>query len=216
MIELDFAVESARAEPYAAAPLLLFRLRLTNKTPALPVLNVMLNCQIRIEPVRRHYAAAEHERLVELFGEPHRWGQTLNSLLWTHASVSVPAFEQDRVVDLPVPCSFDFNIAATKYFHGLADGSVPLNLLFSGSIFYRDADEALQIGQIPWSKESAYQLPVEVWRAMMEHYYPQSAWLCLPRDTFERLYRYKRQKGFPTWERALDDLIETSATSVAS
>ena len=79
----------------------------------------MLQCQLRIEPTQRRYAPADHDRLFELFGETHRWSETLRSMLWTHASVQVPAFASGHVVDLPVPCSFDFNIAATKYFYGL-------------------------------------------------------------------------------------------------
>jgi len=213
MIDLDFAIEGARPEQYAASPLLLLALRVTNQTPVLSVLNIMLNCQIRIEPAQRSYAAPERERLGELFGEPQRWGQTLRSLLWTHTSVSVPAFDHECVIDLPVPCSYDFNIAATKYFYGLEDGEVPLTLLYSGSVFYREADGQLQIAQIPWAKENSFRLLVSVWRAMMEHYYPQSAWLCLRRDTFEELYRYKRQMGLLTFEQAIEQLIETSMAS---
>lgn len=127
--------------------------------------------------------------------------------------MSVPAFEQECAIDLPVPCSFDFNIAATKYFYGLEDGDVPLNLLYSGSVFYRGPDGLLQIAQIPWTKENAFRLPVSVWHAMMEVHYPKSAWLCLRRDVFEQLYRYKRQKGLVTFERAIEELIETSAGS---
>jgi hypothetical protein len=120
------------------------------------------------------------------------------------------------VVKLPVPCSFDFNIAATKYFHGIEDGEAPLIFLFSGSVFYRDENDNLQIGQIAWSKESAYRLPVRVWRSMMDHYYPQTAWLCLRRDAFDELYRYKRAKGLPSFEQALDDLLVAKSTSVPS
>lgn len=213
MVDLDFAIEGVRADPDAASPLLRLALRLKNQTPALPILNIMLNCQIRIEPAQRSYAKPEHESLKELYGEPSQWGHTLRSLLWTHTNVSVPAFGQECTVDLPVPCSYDFNIAATKYFHGLKDGEVPLTLLYSGPVFYRDTDGQMQIAQIPWTKESTFRLPVSVWQAMMDHYYPESAWLCLRRDTFEQLYRYKRQKGLLTFERAIEDLIETSMAS---
>jgi hypothetical protein len=175
----------------------------------------MLNCQIRIEPMRRRYEGEEHERLSDLFGEASRWGETLRSLLWTHASVSVPSVDPERKVELPVPCSYDFNIAATKYFHGLEQGDVPLNVLFSGSIFYRDGEGRLQIEQIPWSKECAYRLPVATWRAMMEHYYPQSAWLCLNREAFEALDSYRRRTGLPTFERAVQALLEASAAEAA-
>src|SRR5262249_36757096 len=90
-----------------------------------------------------------------------------------------------------------------KYFAGLDDGEVPLRLLFSGSVFHAGDDGALRVAPIPWSKEAEYRLPVRVWRAMMDLYYPDSAWLCLRRDTFERLYRYKVGRGLPTGERAV-------------
>ena len=97
----------------------------------------------------------------DLFGEPQRWGQTLRSMLWTHTSAQLPAFEGDRLISLPVQCSYDFNVAATKYFYALEGGEVPLVLLFSGTVFYRDPDTgALQIDQMPWSKEAACRLPV--------------------------------------------------------
>ncbi len=215
MVDLDFTIQGVRVERHAAAPTLLFGLGVTNKTLDLQVLNVMLNCQIRIEPSRRAYSAAENDGLSDLFGEPERWGKTLNSFLWTHASLTVPAFDDKCAVDLPVPCSYDFNIAATKYFHGLEDGEVPLNFLFSGSVFYRDSDGQLQIGQISWTKESVYRLPVKVWRAMMEHYYPQTNWLCLRSDTFDKLYRYKRQHGFTSFEHALNHLLESEMAGAA-
>ncbi|HEY8212951.1 MAG TPA: DUF6084 family protein [Methylocystis sp.] len=211
MIDLDFRIEDVRVEKFSASPLLLFGLTVVNRTPELPVLNVALNCQVRIDPVRRRYDGDEQDRLSDLFGEPLRWGETLRSLLWTHAGVSIPAFNPERKIELPVPCSYDFNIAATKYFHGLREGDIPLKFLFSGSIFYRDAEGRLQIAQIPWSKECAYRLPVAVWRAMMEHYYPQSVWLCLQRDAFEELDHYRRRLGHPTFERALQSLLESHA-----
>lgn len=209
MVDLDFRIEDVAVEKYSAAPLLLFELHVVNRTPELHVLNVMLNCQIRIDPTRRRYEGGEHDRLSDLFGPPSRWGETLRSLLWTHASICVPSIDPERKIELPVPCSFDFNIAATKYFHGLEGDDAPLNFLFSGSIFYRDGDGGLQIAQIPWTKECAYRLPVATWRAMMDRYYPQSAWLCLDRDAFEGLDSYRRRLGLPTFERALRALLET-------
>lgn len=208
MIELDFDVESMRVERHSMAPLLMCGLRVTNRPPAFSIRNVMLRCQVRIEPTRRHYDDREHEQLTELFGLKERWGETLRSFLWTHTDVSVPGFETECTIDLPVPCSYDFNIAATTYFHGLEAGEVPLSLLFSGTIFYDDADGRLQIEQIAWTKEAAYRLPVATWHAMMEHYYPNGLWLCLGRDVFNRLERFKRAHGHPTFDRALSALLE--------
>lgn len=209
MVDLDFFAESAETEPYAAAPTLLFKVRVTNRTPDVHVQNVSLLCQVRIEATRRRYSAVDHERLRELFGEKHRWSETLHSMLWTHTSVQIPAFANDRLVSLPAECSYDFNVAATKYFYGLDGGEVPLALLFSGTVFYRDTEGGpLQMEQISWSKEATYRLPVRLWQDMMDKYYPNTAWLRIDRDVFDAIYHYKRDQGFTTWEKALLYLLE--------
>ncbi|MGH9916047.1 MAG: DUF6084 family protein [Pyrinomonadaceae bacterium] len=162
---------------------------------------------MQIESTRRRYNTHEQERLLDLFGEPERWGQTLKTMLWTLTSVVIPPFTGSTIVDMPVPCTFDFNVAAAKYFAGLEDGEVPLILLFSGTVFYEDDEGALQVSQISWEKEAKYRLPVQVWKEMMDIYYPNSAWLCLRRDVFDRLYRYKMQRGIPTWEQTLTSIL---------
>src|SRR5208282_2692073 len=130
--------------------------------------------------------------------------QTLRSMLWTHASVVVPRFTGSTLADLHVPCTFDFNVAATKYFYGLASGDLPLCFQFSGTVFYQGADETLQVSPISWEKEAKYRLPLSVWKDLIEEYYPKSTWLALHRDTFDRLYQYKVREGLPTWEQALE------------
>ena len=206
MPDLSFHIEEAEAYPYAAAPLLVFKLKITNNA-AESIHSVALRCQIQIEVTRRNYGPQEQERLLDLFGEPERWGQTLRNMLWVHASAVVPPFTGSATVDLQVPCSFDFNVAATKYFAGLGDGEVPLNLLFSGTVFYENEDGALRVSQIPWDREARYRLPVRVWKEMMDIYYPNSAWLCLRKDVFDRLYQYKVRRGIPTWEQALESVL---------
>lgn len=207
MPDLNFEVEKAEALPFAAVPVLVFRLRVTNRVESEPVHNVMLRCQIQIEVTRRRYGPQDQKRLLDLFGEPERWGETLRNMLWTHASAVVPPFTGSTLIDLQVPCTFDFNVAATKYFAGLDDGDVPLNLLFSGTIFYESGEGALQVAQVPWDREARYRLPVQVWKEMMDIYYPNTAWLCLRKDIFDRLYGYKVSKGIPTWEQALESLL---------
>ena len=207
MPDLNFEVEGAEAVPFTAAPLLAFKLRLTNRDVEQVIQSVALRCQIQIEATRRRYDAKEQEKLLDLFGQPERWSRTLRSMLWTHASVIVTPFAGSTTVDLPVPCSFDFNVAAAKYFAGLDDGEVPLNLMFSGTIFYENQG-GLQVEQIPWDREAKYRLPVKVWKEMMDIYYPNTAWLCLQRDTFDRLARYKMELGLPTWEQALERLLD--------
>lgn len=211
MPELRFQIEQVEPLRFAAVPQLVFRLRIVQRAPHLPIHSVALRCQLRIEPARRQYQPDEQSRLLDLFGEPHRWGETLRGLLWTHVYTTVPSFTAETVAELPVPCSYDFNVAATKYFYALAAGDVPLTLLFSGTMFYAADDGRLQVAQIPWDQEADFRLPVQVWRELMEHYYPNSAWLCLRRDIFDRLYAFKREHGLPTWEQALEQLLPVAA-----
>jgi hypothetical protein len=207
MPDLSFQIEKAEPQRFTVAPTLLFKLRIMNAVANETVHSVALRCQIQLEVTRRQYSAEDQSQLRELFGEAERWGQTLKTMLWTHASVVAPAFQDTTVVDLPVPCTFDFNVAATKYFEGLAEGDVPLCFLFSGTVFYAARDGALQVAPIPWDKEARFRLAVKSWRDMMDIYYPNSAWLCLRRDIFDRLYEYKVERGIPTWEQAFERLL---------
>jgi hypothetical protein len=210
MVELDFAVEGAEATPHCATPTLALKLRVSSAGPH-PVQAVVLECQVRIEAQRRRYRPGEQARLRELFGEPARWAQTLRSLLWTHTGVNVPPFRRSVAVDLPLPCTFDFNVQATRYFDALEDGAVPLVLLFSGSVFYTDEEGRLQVGRVPWSKEASFALPVQAWKDVIELYYPNTAWLCLRKDVVDRLAAYKATRTIPTWEGALESLLEAAS-----
>jgi hypothetical protein len=208
MPDLGFQIEGAEVVKFSATPLLALKLRLTNADPAEAIANVALRCQIQIEVTRRPYTPQDQEKLRDLFGEPDRWAQTLKNLLWTHVNVNVPPFKGTTVVDLPIPCTFDFNVASTKYFHGLGEGDIPLCLMFSGSVFHSRDSDAMQVAPISWDKETRFKLPVKVWRELMDTYYPGSAWLCLRRDVFERLYAYKVRHGIPSWEKALENMLD--------
>jgi hypothetical protein len=210
---LDFRVEGAEVQEFAAVPSLLFKLRVENLEEE-PIRSVALNTQIRIAATQRHYDAVEQERLLELFGEPSRWKDTLRSLLWTHTVLQVPAFSGSTVADMPVPCTYDLEVVAAKYFYALEDGEVPLEFLFSGTVFYAGEDGRLQVARISWEKEAEFRLPVRVWKEMMDHYFPNSAWIRLRRDAFDQLYNYKIRKGLPTWEAAVEALLRAGGRAV--
>jgi len=207
MPDLSFQIEGVEMTPFAAAPLLTFRLRTTNAVPEEVVHTAVLRAQIMLEVTRRHYSREEEARLQDLFGGPERWGRTLRPMLWTHATVVLPRFTGATAVELPVTCTYDFNLAAAKYFYGLTEGEVPLNFLFSGSVFYEDAEGALQVGPVAWTQEARFRLPVATWQQLIDAYYPNLAALQLRRDVFDRLYRYKMERGIPSWERALEALL---------
>ncbi len=208
MVDLDFEIERGRFERRSLTPLMLFDMRVSNRTPQLQVRNVQLQCLVKIEAARRRYDDEERERLVDLFLEPERWSESLRSLVWAQANVSIAAFEEEARVSLPVPCSCDFSIAATKYFHALQGGFAPVSFLFSGAVFFETQDQPLQIAQIPWSKSAQYQLPAACWREMMEHHYQDGVWLRLGQGAFEALDAYKRGRRFADWEEAIRALLE--------
>lgn len=209
MPDLSFQIESAEATPNAATPQIVFKVRITNAEPQ-PIHSIALRAQAQIEPVRRRYTPVEQEHLKELFGEPERWSKTLHSLLWANITVSVPGFTGSTVADVPLPCTFDFNVAVTKYIYGLEQGEIPTTLLFSGTIFH-PGGMGLQVAQIPWDKDASYRLPVRVWKEMMDAYYPNTAWIALRRDVFERLYEFKSRHGIPTWEQVIERMLGVGA-----
>jgi hypothetical protein len=215
MPDLNFHVEGVEAVPHAAVPILNFKLKIDQADGRTPIHTVALRCQLRIEPARRKYSADQQQRLMDLFGQASQWSQTLRPMLWTHASAMVPAFALGTCADLPVPCTYDFNVAATKYFDALGDdGDIPLCLLFSGTIFYESESGALQAVPISWEKEANFRLPARIWREMMDQHHPNTAWLRIGKETFDRLRQFKTRAGHVTWERAIDDLLEAAQAKV--
>jgi hypothetical protein len=210
---LTFTVEGVAPVPFLASPTLGFQMAVTNSIPGEAIYSVSLRCQIQIEVTRRSYTPQAQEQLRDLFGEPERWGVTLRNMLWTNVSAAVPPFTESTKFELQTPCTFDFNIAATKYFNSVAEGDIPLRLMFSGTVMY-DSGDRVQMAPISWDKESRFRLPVSVWREMMDMYYPNTAWLCLRRDVFERLHQYKIRNGIPTWERALEAMLDCGEETV--
>lgn len=208
MPELDFSVDGAEALAFAAQPMIVLKMRVTAPGGE-AVRSVSLAVQVRIAATQRAYAAVEQERLLDVFGEPSRWGQTLKSLLWTMANVHVPGFRRQTVVDLAIPCTYDFDVVSAKYFDALQDGAIPLELLFSGTVFYA-GETGLQAEQIGWDKEARFALPVQVWKEVIQLYFPNTAWLRIHKDTFDRLNRYRMRNALPTWESALETLLSAS------
>jgi hypothetical protein len=204
--DLSFAVESSAADLYAAVPTLRFRVRV-ERVGGGPIRSIALNAQLRIAATRRAYDERARGSLVELFGRADQWARGLRSLPWANVTVNVPPFEDSTVAELPVTCTYDFEVASAKYFHALDEGEIPLEVLFSGTIFYPGDDGGLRIAHVPWEKEAEHRMPVRVWKEMMDRYFPESAWLRLRQDSFDRLYTYKVRSGLLTWEEAVDALL---------
>ncbi len=212
MTALAFEVTSVTPLEYAAAPHLNFGLRVTESSGAV-VHAIALRAQLRIEPQRRAYEAGEAEELSDLFGTPDRHGATLKPFLWTHATAMVQGFQDSRDFDLPVACTYDFDVSATKYMHALDGGEIPLVLLFSGTVFTR-GESGFAVEQLSWSLEAPCRLPVSTWRRLMDLYFPGGGWIRLDRETIAALSRYKSARGFTGWDETLTDLLPAPAEAL--
>jgi hypothetical protein len=204
MMGLKFGVLDARAEPHAAVPTLNFRIGIE---AAAPVHAILLHARVDIEPRRRSHTGSEQERLEDLFGEAARWKDTLRPLVWSRATLTVPAFEKSVEIDLPVVGTYDFEVAAAKYLDALEGGEVPLLVLFSGTVFAKAAD-GFRVEQISWDNEARYRMPVEVWRNVMEAYFPGCAWIRIRRESLDALERFRARRGLLSCDEAILDLIE--------
>src|SRR6201998_1562591 len=197
MAELTFGCTEAHATRYAATPTLSFTLTITESTGAL-VHAIALRCQIRIEPHRRRYSADEARRLNDLFGDTSRWAETVKPIQLATVSTMVPGFTSLTEVELPVPCTYDLEVASARYLQGLDDGTVPLLLLFSGTVFIANGD-SFSIELIPWSAEASYRMPVSVWRDLVNAHFPGSAWLRCSQETLDSLSDFKARHALPPW-----------------
>lgn len=222
MTELSFTVLDVTPEPYAATPTLIVRLRIAETTGA-TVHALVLRAQVRLEPHRRRYSDAEEAGLLDLFGGRDRWGSTLKPFLWLQCTTLVPGFTGASEVDLPLPCTYDFEVAAAKYLHALGEGTVPLLMLFSGTVFTAGtvstagtatgAGHGFAVEQVPWDREARYEMPVRVWRDLVGMHFPDSGWLRLGHDTLAALLRYKAARGLTGLDAAVTELLATAAAT---
>ncbi|WP_127500502.1 DUF6084 family protein [Actinoplanes solisilvae] len=205
MTAYAFKVLDVVAEPYALAPQLTARLRITG--PAGRTIHaIALRCQIRVAPLRRRYDENEQAGLRGLFGEPARWGDTLKPFQWMQTNTTVPGFDGETEVDLPLPCTYDLDVIGTRYLHALGAGDMPLDFLFSGTVFLR-GEAGFEVEPVPWACEAAYGLPVSVWHDMMASYFPNSGWLRVSADVLGDLTAYRTRHDLVSWDETLQRLL---------
>ena len=217
MADLAFECVDVVPERYGAGPTLMFKLRVTDKSGG-RIHAISLRCQIRIEPARRSYTDGEAVLLEDLFGDRSRWGDTLKPMQFAHAAIMVPSFDGTIDVDVPVPVTYDIEVATGKYLHALGSGGadhvtaepVSFVFLFSGTVFGK-GDNGFWVEQVPWHADASYRMPASVWREVMDLYFPDSGWLRLRRDTLDALIRFKADRGLATFDDVLTTLVADGA-----
>jgi hypothetical protein len=208
---LDLEVLGAAVSMSTASPTLVFSLRAAEPTGR-EVYTVALSSQIHIDPGLRSHDPETRELLVDLFGTPERWAATTTSIVWAEVDRLVPSFTGATEFELPVPCTYDLEVTASKYLYALPDGEVPLSFHFSGRIFYRGDDGRLQVVMAPWST-ATFRLPVATWKKMIDLHYPGSSWIRVNAETLERLQRHKASQGLRTFDETVAGLLDDEANA---
>jgi hypothetical protein len=201
-VEPTFSVLDVEPVPNAAAPTLRFHLHVEDPLGR-DIHTIVLSTQIQIDPARRAYDPESRERLVELFGPPERWASTTQVFRWAHVDMLVKGFTGATSFALDVPCTYDLEVAASKYFYSLPGGEVPLSFLFNGMVLYAGEHDRLQVAQVPWSCTARWRMPVQAWKRVMAAYYPGGGWVRLHTDTLDALAARKAQRG----DHSFDDTI---------
>lgn len=208
MTELVFEIVEVVPESFACSPNLTARVKVTEVTGE-RVHALALRCQVRIDPQRRRYSEAEAQGLLDLFGPRARWAETLKPFSWIHTSTVAQGFTGSSVVELPLPCTYDFEVGAAKYLHALADAGavVPLSFLFSGTVFTRGT-AGFGVDRISWDREASYAMPVHIWSDLVHAHFPNTGWIRLDHDTLAALARYRSARGLLGLDAAISDLVQ--------
>jgi Family of unknown function (DUF6084) len=205
--EPEFAITGAAHLAFSAAPTMLF-----SATVEIPsgheIQSIVLSVQVMIDPARRGYDVETRERLAELFGPPASWTPSTQGLAWARVSAIVPAFVGSTVFALEVPCTYDLEVAATKYFYAVPDGHVPLSFHFTGTVFYREPDGRLQVVPVPWSATAQFRMPIAAWQAMIAEHYPGGGWIRLNAHTLADLNARRAVRGLPSFDACISALLE--------
>ncbi|MGV0643421.1 DUF6084 family protein [Mycolicibacterium sp. XJ879] len=210
MNDVTFAVLDVAPERYAVTPILMARIGIASGSEE-PVHAIALKCQVRIEPSRRAYTDDEAAGLTDLFGPRERWAATQHSFLWQHAVAMVPGFTGTTQIQMPLECTYDFEVAAAKYLHALREGAIPLQFLFSGTVFAAGA-RGFTVQQVPWDRDERYDMPATVWRNLIRQHFPNTDWLRLDRDTIDALIAYRNARGLLGFDDAIMSLLTVPAT----
>jgi hypothetical protein len=201
----EFTVMNAAHLGFAATPTMVFSVAAREPT-GIEVQSMSLQVQLMIDPARRGYDETTRERLAELFGPPASWAPSTQGLSWARVAAAVPTFKRETIFALEVPCTYDLEVAATKYFYALADGAVPLSFHFYGTIFYTGRGGRLQMTPVPWSSSAQFAMPVAAWKAMIDEHYPGGGWIRLGERALEALNTRRAQRGL-TFDALIEELL---------
>ena len=207
--DVTFSVLDVTPERYAVSPTLEAHIGASSTGDEF-IHAIALRCQVRIQPLRRTYTDEEAVGLLDMFGPRERWSTTQQAFPWLHATAMVPGFAGATRATLPLQCTYDVEVVSAKYFHALRTGAIPLQFLFSGTIFGSGA-QGLRVRHVSWDCEDSYDMPVAVWQDLIGQHYPDSGWLRLRHDSIAALSAFKSQHGLLDIDDAISALLAATA-----
>jgi hypothetical protein len=130
-------------------------------------------------------------------------------------ATGVPAFTGSTTFAIEVPCTYDLEVAAAKYFYAIPDGEVPLSFHFSGNVFFAGPTGALQVVPVAWSNTAAFRMPINTWRAMIAEHYPGGGWIRIDHETLTALQSRRSARGLPSFDACVAELLREAGESDA-
>ena len=61
---------------------------------------------------------------------------------------------------------------------------------------------------VAWHEDATFRLPVELWREMMDRYFPNGGWVTVSRPVLDSLARFKARRALATWDQTLEVLLK--------
>ncbi len=202
----EFTITGVAHQAFAAAPTLVFA-ALASDLSGGQIQSMALNVQVMIDPAKRGYDDETRARLAELFGPPASWAPSTSGLAWAQVATGVPGFAGSTTFAIEVPCTYDLEVAAAKYFYAIAGGEVPLSFHFSGNVFFTASGGALQVVPVAWSNTATFRMPIAVWRAMIAEHYPSGGWIRIDHETLAALQDRRSARGLPTFDACVAELL---------
>lgn len=203
-MKLQFTAREAVAERRSAAPAI--RLRVDVLAPGVKIEALLLRARVQIEPWRRAYDANEKELLREL--------SAAQPLQWIDVAVTVNAFSEQTTFEIPMSCTYDMQVAATKYLTAIDGGAIPVRVFFNGTAFSA-AESGFSAAMLSWDSDCEAFVPIDVWHEAMDACFAGQAWLRVDRSVFDALARYRVHRGFADWDQALEHLLQVHEKKIS-
>ena len=198
---------ASAAAPNAAAPTLLFTLRAGEPTGR-EVYTVALSTLIHIDPGLRSHddgdarAPRRPLRRARAAGRRRRRASS-----WAQVDVLVPSFTGTRRIR-PCPCRAPTTSRSPR--RSTSTRCPTARSRSASTSAGRSSTAARTAGcRSCWCRGSrrAFRMPVATWRGMIDRHYPSSGWIRLHEDTLRRLQLRKAERGPPTFDAAVAELL---------